>query len=155
MRQYLVSQFAIVAIVWLLLSPRLAAQQLGNAVAKLDEPTQAFDLSALKRDARLRALQAYQPPADHLPPPIAHLTWDQMQAIRFQDGHSLWRDDNLQFRLKFFHLGLYNKLPVQMFEVTGGRARRLAYDPTMFDYGTSGVDGKVLPKDWASPVFSC
>ncbi len=108
---------------------------------------QQFDFARLKGDARSLASKPYVPPSATLPGPIRQLTWDQMQAIRFKDSHSLWRDDGLEFRVRFFHLGLYNKVPVKIYEVVDGKARQLAYDPRLFDYGDSGVDGARLPPD--------
>ena len=34
-----------------------------------------------------------------------------------------------------------------MFEVANNQAQELAYDPAMFDYGKSGVNGARQPKD--------
>jgi glucans biosynthesis protein len=34
-----------------------------------------------------------------------------------------------------------------MYEIENGQATAIAYDPAMFDYGKSGVNGKKLPKD--------
>jgi glucans biosynthesis protein len=107
--------------------------------------SEAFDFAGLKKHARAIAAQAYRPPPSTLPEPIAHLNWDQMQAIRFKGAHALWRNEAVNFRIQFFHLGLYNKVPVKMFEVVDGRARPLPYDRALFDYGDSGVDGQKLP----------
>lgn len=106
---------------------------------------QPFSYAILKGHARNLAAQAYQAPEPHLPPELAHLTYDQMQSIRFRPDHALWHDDPSRFRIRFFHLGLYNKLPVPMHEVRDGVARELAYDPALFTYGKSGVDGAALP----------
>jgi glucans biosynthesis protein len=110
-------------------------------------PAQSFNFAWLKAYARQCAARPYQPPPASLPPPIANLNWDQMQAIRFKPELSLWQNAALPFRLRFFHLGLYNKVPVEMFEVVNGLSRRIDYNPAMFEYGNSGVDGKLLPKD--------
>ncbi|HEX3871746.1 MAG TPA: glucan biosynthesis protein, partial [Pirellulales bacterium] len=109
--------------------------------------SQPFDFSTLKDMARSLSKTAYVPPPAHLPAPIANLTWDQMQAIRFKHDHALWANDGVAFRLRFFHLGLYNRVPVKMYEVVDGKARPIAYDPSLFDYGQSGVDGRKLPTD--------
>ncbi len=109
--------------------------------------SQPFDFAVLKGQARAMASQAYQQPSETLPAPIRNLTWDQMQAIGFKDTHALWRDTGLKFRVRFFHLGLYNKRPVKIFELDKGQARQLAYDPSLFDYGASGVEGRELPAD--------
>ena len=109
--------------------------------------SQPFDLAWLKGQARTLAGKPYQPPTNKLPVAIAALDWDQYQAIRFKPEHALWADEKLRFKLELFHLGLFFKRPVQMFEVVNGQAQRLAYDPAMFDYGKSGLDGKRQPAD--------
>jgi glucans biosynthesis protein len=108
---------------------------------------QAFDYAGLKGQARDLAARPYQPPRDTLPPSIDSLNWDQHQAIRFRPDHALWRDDRLRLQAQFFHLGLFFKTPVKIHELVDGQARELAYDPAMFDYGKSGVQGSQLPKD--------
>jgi glucans biosynthesis protein len=106
----------------------------------------AFDFETLKRQARELARTAYQAPPSTLPAPIADLTWDQLIDIQCKHERALWSDGASPFRVRFFHLGLYNRTPVKMYEVVDGRARPIDYDPAMFDYGKSGVDGAALPK---------
>lgn len=112
---------------------------------------QPFDYAWLKGQARHLAGQPWQAPPQNLPAPVAALDWDQYQAIRFRPDHALWgeegndRDRHLQ--LRFFHLGLFYREPVRLYEVADGRARELAYDAGMFDYGGSGLDGGALPAD--------
>jgi glucans biosynthesis protein len=126
----------------LLLSP--AAQAAG--MKPLGKP-QSFSYAALKGRARAMAGTAYKPSTLKLPAGMDNLDFDKYQSIRFKDDHSLWGDDKLRFQVKLFHLGLFFKRPVQIFEVTGDQAQELAYDPTMFDYGKSGVVGAKVPKD--------
>ncbi len=106
-----------------------------------------FDLAWLKGRARALAGQPYQRPTGGLPSAIAALDWDQYQAIRFRPDHALWAGENLRFQVELFHLGLFFKRPVRMYEVVAGQARQLAYDSAMFDYGKSGVVGSRQPAD--------
>ncbi|SFM57298.1 glucan biosynthesis protein [Variovorax sp. OV329] len=106
-----------------------------------------FDFAWLKGVASNVASRPYEAHGKALPPEVAALDWDQYQAIRFKPDHTVWNDRKLQFRIGLFHLGLYYKRPVRMFEVTGGKAQELAYDPAMFDYGKSGLDGAKQPRD--------
>ena len=106
-----------------------------------------FDLAWLKNQARALAGKPYQTATAPLPAAIAALDWDQYQSIRPKPEHALWADDKLRFKLELFHLGLFFKRPVHMHEVTNGQAQQLAYDPSMFDYGKSGLDGKKQPAD--------
>ena len=108
---------------------------------------QPFDYAWLKGQARSLAGVAYLAPSTSLPDPIKALSWDDYQAIQFRKDHSLWRKDDLQFEARFFHLGLFFKSPVRMYEIVDGQATQIAYDSAMFDYGKSGVKGSTLPKD--------
>ena len=103
-----------------------------------------FDYAQLKGLARSMAAAAYKPPNAALPAPIAKLGWDQWQAIRFRDDHSLWAGDGVWFQARFFHLGFTVTKPVRLYSVENGRAQEIAYDPAMFDYSKSGVDGHKL-----------
>ena len=107
-----------------------------------------FDYAWLKGHARAMAARAFEPRSDVLPPAVAALDWDQYQSIAFRQDHALWGDlPGSNFQAKFFHLGIYFKRPVRMFEVAGGQAQELAYDPAMFDFGKSGLKGQKLPQD--------
>jgi glucans biosynthesis protein len=110
-------------------------------------PPQAFDYAWLKGQARALADNIYQPPAGSIPEVMKALDWDQYQAIRYRADHALWAQDRRRFQVRFFHLGLYFQSPVRMYEVAEGQAQELAYDPAMFDYGTSGLTGSHLPRD--------
>jgi periplasmic glucans biosynthesis protein len=123
-----------------------AAAPATTTLSPLGKP-QAFDYAWLKGQARALANGIYHPPASHLPDALKALDYDQYQAIRYHADHALWAQDRLRFQVKFFHLGLYYKSPVRIYEVVDGQAHELAYDPAMFDYGESGVTGLHLPKD--------
>jgi glucans biosynthesis protein len=109
-------------------------------------PPQAFDYAWLKGQARALANSTYQPSVRHLPEAVQALDWDQHQAIRYRADRALWALEHRRFRVKFFHLGLYYQRPVRMYEVVEGQAQELAYDPALFDYGTSGLQDVPLPE---------
>jgi periplasmic glucans biosynthesis protein len=108
---------------------------------------QAFDYAWLKGQARALANGIYRPQVSHIPEAVKALDWDQYQAIRYRADHALWAGDSRRFRVRFFHLGLYFQSPVRVYEVVDGQAQELAYDPTMFDYGKSGLQGSRLPRN--------
>ncbi len=129
------------------LSSLLLAPSAEAAGFKALGKAQAFDYAALKGIARNLAKAAYKAPPSQLPEPISKLTWDQWESIHQKDEHALWRNDGLRFQARFFHLGFTIKTPVKMYEVSDGKAQEIAYDPAMFDYSNSGVNGNRLPKD--------
>jgi len=106
---------------------------------------QAFDFAALKGEAKALAAKPYATHEGTLPPSVSKLDWDQYQSIRYRDDHALWTEPDLRFKAKFFHLGLFFKKPVRMYDLTAGRAQELAYDPAMFDYAKSGLKARELP----------
>src|SRR5687768_1843133 len=110
-------------------------------------PAQPFDFAALKGQARALGERAYAPRSTTLPPAVEAMNWDQYQSIRFRRDHALWAQDDTRFLGQFFHLGLFFKSAVRMYEVDGGQAREIVYDPSMFDRARSGLDGKPLPAD--------
>jgi glucans biosynthesis protein len=130
-----------------------------------DTSPQVFDYAWLKNRARILAGSPYVPPSLVLPRAIANLTWNQYQSIQFKPKDLLWADRGLAFRIGFFHLGLYYKEPVEMYEVLNGQAREIPYSPSLFDFHGSGVDPGDLPEnlgfagfriffheDWSSDV---
>ncbi len=108
---------------------------------------EAFSYAWLKGHAQNLAKSPYVDHSNDLPPMLQGLSWDDYQALQFNGDEALWRDDNLAFRAEFFHLGLFFKTPVHLFEIQKGQAQRVDYDNNLFDYGKSGVKGKALPAD--------
>lgn len=106
-----------------------------------------FDYAMLKGQARSLAAAPYRAPSEALPASVRNLDWDQFQAIRYNPDHGLWAKEGRRFEARFFHLGLFFKTPVRMYEVENGQAQEIAYDPSMFDYGKSGLRGETLPPD--------
>lgn len=130
---------ATAATLWASLTQAQGLQTIGES--------QPFNLDVLRSRAKQMAGQPYVPRNASLPQSVADLTWDQYQSIRFKDDHTLWGDENLPVAAKFFHLGLFFKTPVRMYQVEHGQAQELAYDPAMFDYGQSSLDGASLPEN--------
>ncbi|HET6519110.1 MAG TPA: glucan biosynthesis protein [Geminicoccaceae bacterium] len=107
---------------------------------------QPFSVEWLRDHARQLASRPYEPPSEQLPPALRDLSYDQYQAIDFQEDHALWVDDDLMFRIGLFHLGLYFQRPVAIHTVEGGVARPVAYTPELFAYHRGGFDPP-LPAD--------
>ena len=123
----------------------LSAQQPPQAEGAAAEG-QPFSVEWLRDRARQLASQLYQPPSEALPPALADLTYDQYQAIDFQEDHAVWVADDLLFRIGLFHLGLYFHRPVAIHVVEGGVARPVAYTPELFAYHAGPFDPP-LPAD--------
>ncbi|HSR11474.1 MAG TPA: glucan biosynthesis protein, partial [Thermodesulfobacteriota bacterium] len=92
-----------------------------------------FSREWLRARARSLALKPYVPPSEKLPGWVP-VDWDLYQAIRFRPEKALWRGEGRAFQVRFFHLGLYFKRAVTIYEVADGVARRIAFSPEMFSF---------------------
>ena len=95
--------------------------------------TQAFSPDLVRGHAAALAAAPYAPP----PPAraqLAGLSYDQYRAIRFNKAHQLWGAQGLDFRAEFFPPAFLFPRPVDIFEVEGGAARRVAYAPDYFSF---------------------
>jgi glucans biosynthesis protein len=115
----------------------LSALAAGTALsAEKDTATDyAFEPEHVRRLAQELAKKPYTPPDRSLPPPLAEMKYDAYRAIRFLPDQALWRQEKLPFQLQFFHRGWLYKEKTEIFIVSDGRARRLAYSPEMFSFG--------------------
>lgn len=106
-----------------------------------------FDYAWLKGRARQLSEEPYVSHEGQIPPALKDLSWDAYMQIAFDPDHALWRNDASLFRAELFHLGLFFKTPITMYELQDGRVEEIEYSPDLFDYGTSGIEGKELPKN--------
>ena len=107
----------------------------------------AFDYAWLKGYARSLSRSPYRIEKITLPRALAGLDYDGYQGIRFRDERAQWADQDLEFRVQFFHRGPMFKEPLRLYEIVNGKARQIIYHPAMFDFRQSGVDVGNLPTD--------
>ena len=128
-----------------------AKPQLG--ITKLGAP-EPFSFAALKARARSMALSVYNEPVPALPPAIAKLTWDRWESITYRPQRTLWYGEDLFFRVRFDHLGFTMKRPVAIYALEAGSARQILFDPSLFDYGGSGLKPAEIPRNLGFSGFN-
>jgi glucans biosynthesis protein len=94
-----------------------------------------FSKDWLREEARRLSLEPFKAPDENLPDWIASLDWDSYQSIRFKKEHTLWAEEKLPFQARLFHLGLYFKHPVTLYEVVHGVAEPIRYSKDLFSFG--------------------
>jgi glucans biosynthesis protein len=94
-----------------------------------------FSPEWLRAEAKRLAAEPYKAPEATLPDWIADLDWDGYQSIRFRPGSSLWAKEKLPFQARLFHLGLFFKHPVALYEVAHGVAAPIHYSKDFFTFG--------------------
>ena len=100
----------------------------------------AFGFTDVDRRARELANRPYVKQAPPLPKALKDLTYDQTRDIRFNPARSLWREHNLPFEIRFFHLGGAFDQPVRIYEVVGKDVNEIAFETAAFDYGKNKLD---------------
>ncbi|HYZ26650.1 MAG TPA: glucan biosynthesis protein G [Geminicoccaceae bacterium] len=101
-------------------------------------PPEPFS-AAMVRD-RARALAAEPFGLDQaLPEALAALEHGQYQGIRFRPEMALWHGLDLDVEAQFFHLGGRFRTPMHIYDVAGGLAREVLYQPELFDFGGNGL----------------
>jgi glucans biosynthesis protein len=112
--------------------------------AESDTQRNPFDFASLKGYARALTAKSYKAPDSNLPESLAHLSWDDVQAIRFRSTRALWYSTPSRFRVQFFHRTPLFKDRVRLAEVVKGTAHEIEYDPVMFDFAKTGVQARSL-----------
>ena len=122
----------------------LGASLLAAASARA-ESQPAFDFETVRGLARSLSQQPYRDPEKSIPDFLLKLDYDSHRDIRFKPARSIWRDKGLPFQLQLFHLGLFFNRPVAINLVEKGAARRLDFDPSLFDYGRNHFPEPLSP----------
>ncbi len=107
---------------------------------------QQFNADWLRNHARELAAAPYQAPPKIKSQALANLGSEGYQDIRFRPDHALWRTQNLDFQLRFFHLGHFYREPVRLYQIVDGAAEPIRFSKDMFDYGGNHFDPP-LPDD--------
>jgi periplasmic glucans biosynthesis protein len=103
------------------------------------------NLDYVAKLALARAEHVYHPPAVVLPSALnqTNLNYDKYRQIRFIPGKALWTEDDLPFRVEFFHPGyLYNE-PVHINEFTPGYTQPIPFVQDFFDYGNLKIKNQI------------
>jgi len=103
-----------------------------------------FDLVNVSSRALALAQKPYQAPPE-VPDMLKSLSFDQWRDIRFRPEDALWRGQGSPFTVEFYHLGFLYNYPVAINTIESGQVRPIHFKPGLFDYGKTGLEGKVSP----------
>ena len=105
------------------------------AVVSLRAADPAWNFDQVCTQAAARAAMPYQESATLLPPPRERLSYDELRCIEYDANQSVWRAENLPFRLMMYHLGgPLQKQGVSLNLVENDQGRPLPFDAKTFLY---------------------
>ena len=123
-----------------------AAQELhAQEAAKgftLGEPV-PFDSGMVIEAARSLSKRPFVPLSADLPSVFRDLSYEQYAAIRQRAGTAIWAAENIGFAIEPLHRGSIFSSPMEISLVVDAAARRILYDPALFDFGTLAVPPKI------------
>jgi glucans biosynthesis protein len=129
-------------------APPSAAQEAPRGFA-LGEPS-PFNSNTVTDAARLLSKQPFSPLAADLPDVFRDLGSEQYAVIRQRRPEiAIWAPDNTGFAIEPLHRGFIFSSPMEINLVVEGQARRVIYDPALFDFGNLAI-----PKNLGDIGFS-
>lgn len=96
---------------------------------------QPFNPDSLLDMARALAKRPYSAPSADLPDGLTNLTYDQYMSIRARPNARLFAGEGRGSVIELLHRGFLFTRPVQVYVIEDGTVRRVAYDPSRFDFG--------------------
>lgn len=109
-------------------------------VLTLSSVGRAFDFSDVQALAKERASRPYQAPDHPLPRALADLKYEAYQKITFKSSNALWLNDDLPFRVEFFHRGNFHVNRASLNEIADGRSAEIPFREAYFDYNTNRIE---------------
>ncbi len=95
-----------------------------------------FSRSLVLEQARALAAAPFAMPEPALPSGLLEMSATDYGGITFREDHRLFTEPPTGFAVDLMHPGFVYNIPVQISVVEGGVARRVAYDPTLYNLGT-------------------
>jgi glucans biosynthesis protein len=96
--------------------------------------------------AEQRARKPFHSPRLDLPDFLSKLDYDKYREIEFRHEKALWTQDNLPFRVEFFHPGYLYQEPVHINEFTINAVQPVRFVQDFFNYRSLTID-KRIPAD--------
>jgi glucans biosynthesis protein len=106
------------------------------------------NLDYVMQRALERAEKPFRSPRADLPKVLQqdNLDYDKYREIRFRRDHALWTEDDLPFRIEFFHPGYLYQEPVHMNEFTATHVQPIRFVQDFFDYGKLNIANQIPSK---------
>ena len=121
---------------------------IGLALARcsaVGEESAEVNLDYAAHRALERAQKPFHSPRADLPKVLQqdNLNYDKYREIRFRRDKALWTDDDLPFRIEFFHPGYIYNEPVHINEFTLTHVQPIRFVRDFFDYGDLHIQNEI------------
>lgn len=135
---------AAVSLTALGLTPDALAQTPDVPGPRLGRP-EPFSFDRLTDRAARMARAPYVPLRPRKDEALDPVDYDAHRQLRYRHDKALWIDGSAPFPVELFHMNQLYRKPVRVHAVEGETAREVLYDPANFNYGSTGLRGKLPP----------
>jgi periplasmic glucans biosynthesis protein len=106
------------------------------------------NLDYVAQRALERAQKPFHSPRADLPKVLRqdNLDYDKYREIRFRRDKALWTEDDLPFRIEFFHPGYIYQEPIHAYEFTATHVQPIRFVQDFFDYGKLDIANQIPTK---------
>ena len=101
----------------------------------MTDATAPFNASVVQNLAQQLSTSEFASPSLPLPETFKKLGYDQFRDIRFRTDQAIWRGDKIDFELQLLPMGWLYNMPVELWLVDDGTAKRLKADSNLFSLG--------------------
>ena len=105
------------------------------AAEAVSDASTPFNAALVQNLAQQLSTSEYASPSLTLPESFKKLGYDQFRDIRFRTDQAIWRGDKIDFELQLLPMGWLYNLPVEIWLVDEGTAKRLKADGNLFSLG--------------------
>ena len=102
-----------------------------------------FDPGMVTEAARNLSKRPFRPLSADIPGAFRDLSYEQYATIRQRPGTAIWGAENTGFAIEPLHRGFIFSDPMEINLVADAKARRVLYDPALFDFGKLAVPSDV------------
>jgi glucans biosynthesis protein len=102
-------------------------------------PGTRFGFDQVRELARRLAAAPFSDTTPAMPEELAALSPETYHAIAYREEEILWRGEGSRFQVKFFPRGSFFHRQVTINVIEGGEVKPLPYDPSLFDFGSVGL----------------
>ncbi|BCS88059.1 glucan biosynthesis protein [Pseudodesulfovibrio sediminis] len=118
-----------------------------------EETETPFNREILVAKALELSLSPFEIPQGQVPQPLLDLSYDAWREIQYRPERALWKKERLPFEIQLFHPGMIYDHLVDINIVKDGHSHRVAFDSTMFDYGSNHAVPEQIPDHFGFAGF--
>ena len=128
----------------LLLTLALGCVLMDSAFGLYSKKTTTYE--SVVKEAQNLSRKPYKPVKSRLPKPFLNLDYDGYRKIVWNPEQTLWKQDDLNFRMELFHPGYLFKEPVRINEFSDSHVQTVPFSSELYHYGDLALNPRKISR---------